>query len=247
LNKGFSGYFDSNEPDGPVLFGNSGGALATTTNGQRIAVSWDSSQHVGISTEPSPVAQLSLGNSFANSKLLLYDAGYVDGHDSIGLGAQFGQLRLHLGGNGGRFSFFGANAGTQLMTVQSSGSVGVGTNNPNARLHVRGDIRLGTAGDLLAPGGVENLRMLRGRVAGNGTISAGSGFTVSKTGTGAYTITFTTAFSAEPAVTSTARTAGARTANCTTASTGSAQILTFDTGTGTAADQDFYFIAIGPR
>lgn len=246
--KPFSGYYDATAPDGPVLFGNGGGALGTTTNGQQIAVAWDSSQHVGIGTAPTPAAKLSLGSDSANSKLLLYDGGYFDGHDSLGIGAQSGQFRFHLGNSFGRYSFLDAIAGNELLTIQgSSGFVGIGTNSPNARLHVRGDIRLGTGGDLLAPGGVENLRIVRGRITGPGGIGTGSGFTVSKTGTGAYTVTFTTAFTGEPVVTASARTSAARVANCATTSTSTALFQTFDSATGTAADQDFSFIAVGPR
>jgi len=248
--KPYNAYADTNAPDGPVLFGFNGGALGTTTNQQKIALAWDGSQHIGIGTVPSPVATLSLGyDNTALSKLLLYDAGTSDGQNSIGIGSQSSQMRFHLGGSGGRYAFLsGLVSGTELFTIDGfSGFVGVGTNFPGSRLHVRGDVRLGTAGDLYAPGGVENLRILRGRVGGNGVIQVGTGFTVSHPSTGNYTITFTTAFSAEPAVTAGARTSGARLANCTTAAAGSAQILTMDASTANPADQDFYFIIVGPR
>ncbi len=42
------------------------------------------------------------------------------------------------------------------------------------------------------------LRMIRGRVAADGTVEAGSGFTIAALGSGTYTVTYTTAFSAAP-------------------------------------------------
>jgi hypothetical protein len=100
---------------------------------------------------------------------------------------------------------------------------------------------------LLAPGGVENLRILRGRISGSGGISTGSGFSVAKTGTGAYTVTFTVGFTGEPTVTATTQVALPRIATCTLVGAASASFRTFESTTGAAIDQDFHFIAIGPR
>jgi hypothetical protein len=129
----------------------------------------------------------------------------------------------------------------------NGGNVGIGTTAPNEALDVRGNIRLGSTGQFFAPGGVENLRILRGRISGGGGITTGSGFTVSKTGTGAYTVTFSTAFSGEPSITATPQVALARIATCTSVFAGSAQFRTFVATSGAAIDQDFHFIAIGPR
>jgi len=111
---------------------------------------------------------------------------------------------------------------------------------------VNGDIGVSSA-NLLVPGGVENLRILRGRIAGSGIVSSGQGFTVSKTGTGAYTVTFSTPFSTEPSVTATPQIIGARIVTCTSVLLGSAGFRTFDSTTAAAVDQDFQFIVIGPR
>ena len=85
------------------------------------------------------------------------------------------------------------------------GNVGVGTSTPASKLEVRGDIRLGPLGEYFAPESGEALRIIRGEVLAAGSISSGSGFTVSKTGTGTYTIFFSTPFLAtsHPAFTAT--------------------------------------------
>ena len=59
---------------------------------------------------------------------------------------------------------------------------------------------MGSAGDLFAMAGVEKLRTLVGRVSSTGTINQGSGFTVSKNGTGIYDINFTQSFASHPVV-----------------------------------------------
>jgi len=239
--KSFGG-FSSPAPDGPVLFGFGGGGLGITTNNQqRIALAWDSLQRVGIGTA-TPSARLSLGSDSAASKLLLFD----NGAGGAGLGFTNSEFRLHLPGTG-KFAFLSAPNGGEVVSILAGGNVGIGTTSPNRKLVVAGDIGLGSGGSLLAPGAVENLRILRGRIAGNGTVSTGSGFTVSRTGTGAYTVTFTTAFFTEPSVTATAQVIGARIVTCTSVLLGSAGFRTFDSTTGTAVDQDFQFIAIGPR
>jgi hypothetical protein len=185
--------FNGQTPNGPVLFGNSGGALGTTAFGQLIALSWNSSQQVGI--------------------------------DTLTPGAN-----LDVNGTG-----------------HFTGNVGIGTPTPGSKLDVRGNIALGSTGQYQAAGGVETLRILRGHVAGNGTISAGTGFTVTRNSTGNYTINFSTAFSGEPAVTATARTSGSVVATSPTANTASCQIDTLSSGSGTAVDQDFFFIVVGPQ
>jgi len=239
--------FESQMPDGPVLFGNSGGVLGTaaTTNGQQIALSWNASQQVGIGTA-TPSARLDLGSDTGNTKLLLYD-----GNNSMGLGANGSQFMFNLGGDGGRFSFMDAPGGNELVTITTYGSglgyLGIGTTAPNNRLDVRGLISFGSTGQYKAVGAKENLFILRGHINASGGITTGSGFTVTKTGTGAYTITFTSAFSGEPTVTATPQVGLARIATCTNVGAGSVQIRTFDSASGSAVDQDFHFIAIGPQ
>ena len=91
--------------------------------------------------------------------------------------------------------------------------------------------------------GFKQQQDIRGRVDSTGAIVSGTGFTVSKLGTGNYQITFNTKQSAVPAI-------GATIDNNTTnlackvanASTTVFQVLTYDMA-GVAADSGFYFTA----
>jgi hypothetical protein len=240
LNKVFND-FAQPAPNGPVLFGSGGGGLGTVnTNGETIALCWNSLQQVGIGTT-TPQARLSLGNDYANSKLLLTDGSLM------GMGAQPNQFRLHLNSAADRFSFLSAPTGADLVTVQGNGSVGIGTNAPASKLQVRGDIRLGSIGQYLAPGGEENLRIIRGVISSTGTILAGSGFSASRTGTGAYTVTFSNSFTALPAVTATVQSGLSRLVTCTNVGNSSAQFRTYVSSTEALADLQFHFIAVGSR
>lgn len=141
-------------------------------------------------------------------------------------------------------------ANGERLRVDSAGNVGVGTSTPASKLEVRGDVRLGTTGQYFAPGGTENLRIIRGKVSAAGAVSFGSGFTVARTSTGVYTVTYSTAFpsGAWPVVTASAESNGtvARFAMINTPTHISA-IVRIVNGSGTAADADFYFIAVGTR
>jgi Regulator of chromosome condensation (RCC1) repeat len=245
--KPFGGSLYNSGPDGPVLFGQGGGALGSYgTNGQQVALVWDSSKRVGIGTT-TPEARLDLGSDFANTKLFLYDA-----YGGMSLGANSSQFMFNLGGEGGRFSFMSAPGGTELVSIVNSGinygEIGIGTTSPGARLDVRGDIKLGSSGQYYAAATSESssLRVVRGQVNNLGTILTGTGFTVNHTATGGYTITFSPAFGGTPVVVATVQHGIAQMA---TVSSPSASVVYIDTwnADGTASDQYFQFIAIGPQ
>ena len=61
-----------------------------------------------------------------------------------------------------RFSVVNARAGGHIALWSFSGNVGINTDTPTAKLDVRGDVKLGSAGQFFAPSGEENLRILRG-------------------------------------------------------------------------------------
>lgn len=96
---------------------------------------------------------------------------------------------------------------------------------------------------------VEDLKVIRGVVLANGTISKGTGFTITKNGTGDYTINYTAAFSDLPTVQVTIET-GAGTsymAIITVNAAGSTRINTQASTTGAVLDRIFHFTAMGPR
>jgi hypothetical protein len=85
--------------------------------------------NVGIGTT-APSAPLSFGTTLGDSKLALWD----DGTRRYGFGIQNAQFRFHVGAPSSRFSFFSAEAGTELMTLTGTGNLGIGTSlasNPN--------------------------------------------------------------------------------------------------------------------
>jgi hypothetical protein len=107
---------------------------------------------------------------------------------------------------------------------------------------------LGTdaAGAQRPPAGPEtNLKVIRGIVntAGAGTIVEGSGFTLTRHGTGDVTITFSTGFSNEPAITATS---GNWATQIQTYSTTAVRLNNFNTTTGAFVDAVIHFQAIGP-
>ena len=96
------------------------------------------------------------------------------------------------------------------MTILGSGNVGVGTDAPGATLHVNGTVRITTGNQALnkvltsdAAGNADwqtlNTPIL-GVVNSNATVGAGSGFTVTSSSVGIYTVAFTTPLAAAPAV-----------------------------------------------
>jgi hypothetical protein len=148
------------------------------------------------------------------------------------MGASSDQFRFFLNGPGffPKFSFLNSANGTEVFSISDQGLVRIG---PSAQYYV--------------PATSENLRIVRGRIAGpTGGITTGTGFTVTRTGTGAYTVTFTPAFADEPTITATPQVGLARHATVTNVGSSSAQFRTWDNA-GNAIDQDFHFIAIGPR
>ena len=141
-------------------------------------------------------------------------------------------------------------ASGEKLRVDSGGNVGIGTSTPASKLEVRGDIRLGAVGEMFAPGSGEALRIVRGEVLAAGSISAGSGFTMSHPSTGIYNIFFTTPFLAtsHPALAVTpVATSGTLIAMAGGLPGPSAVIIRIVNGSGTATDGAFSFTVTGAR
>ncbi len=151
---------------------------------------------------------------------------------------------------------FGAEIDEARMVIKNTGNVGIGITTPSEKLDVRGNIKLHSDGSLYAPGGVENLRIIRGTVNGDGTINQGSGFTVNNPSTGVFDINFTTAFSIKPTVVCSGMhpTDGANTdgviqclVNHPNQITTTVARLIITDGANVIRNSPYSFIAIGPR
>lgn len=83
-----------------------------------------------------------------------------------------------------------------------------------------------------------------GQVNSTGSIAVGRGFTVNKTGVGAYTVTYVVPFVAPPAKAGvTAIGAGAISARFGTVGAASLTVVTFTSNTGAVVDASFVFFA----
>ena len=205
-----------------------GGQLNTvSSSGHFSTIGGGKANTIGVlaqyATIPGGAANIAAGNfSFATGvgAQALHDGSFV-WNDSSGLSTAF------------------LSTGTDQFSVHAAGGARFVTGSAG--------VKLGSSGQYFAPGGQENLRIIRGVVDSSGNILHGAGFTVARTGTGAYTVTFSGSFADFPAVTVSAQSGVARMATTTNVGTSSAQIRTFDgtTGTGAAVDAQFHFIAVG--
>ena len=105
--------------------------------------------NVGIGTN-TPTAQLHLGNIVTNRKLVLFDIAN-DNDQFYGFGVNSGVLRYQVDAPSASHVFYaGAPAvgSNELMRIQGTGNVGIGTSTPSAKLEVAGQIKItgGTPG-----------------------------------------------------------------------------------------------------
>ena len=142
------------------------------------------------------------------------------------------------------------------MWVGANGRVGVGTTSPSDPLEVRGNVRLGGSGNLYAPGGVNNLRIVVGRVLQNGDVAYGSGYDPDRTDEGRYRVDFDSAFASPPVVVVTSieqPLGGSSYDNLPTVhdlSSGGFRVRFKDTTPGSEGDYqdtEFSFVAMGAR
>lgn len=90
-------------------------------------------------------------------------------------------------------------------------------------------------------------QFIRGVVTSTGTITAGTGFSVSHGGTGIYTVTFTTNFTTLPAIVPFPIDNSGVSAGMVLVSPAVSgfSLFTFNTSTGLGRDEGFSFIAVG--
>lgn len=150
--------FANTNVDGPVLFGFAGGALGTTSDGQKLALSWNSSGNVSLGTSSS----LSFGSQ-TRQMLNLWSTEY-------GVGIQSGTQYFRTGknfawykGGGHNDGELNAGGGTVQMTIQD-GNVGVGTVNPGAKLHIAGAVKIDAANTLEFGAGVSGKEGNAGKI-----------------------------------------------------------------------------------
>lgn len=152
-----------------------------------------------------------------------------------------------------RLKVFGHSGDIGMALVE--GNVGIGTYAPSVKLDVTGEIAF--AGGLRPVAAAVALRLVWGRVAQNGSVAAGEGFTAVRLGAGRYELTFTPGFSVPPSVVVTKvwgafdASGGAtvdprQNAIVDRVTTDVALVDTGDAA-GTLIDSNFCFIAIGPR
>lgn len=96
------------------------------------------------------------------------------------------------------------------------------------------------------PNGGERITIIRGTVNANGTIAGGAGFTVTKTGTGTYTINYTVAFSAAPSASITLADFTGTPFCVAASSVAGSSSLVARTPAGVTTDCSFSFITVGP-
>jgi hypothetical protein len=148
--------------------------------------------------------------------------------------------------------------GYQTFTTGALDIVGAGTNGTNRKIqfwaeggaNFTGDVKMrgGNNGNtVFASGSIEDLRIVRGIVRNDGSIFNGAGFTVTKNGTGSYTLNFNPVFADVPSVTITP--APNATAPVTaTWNNGNYNNVLIETWSGSShADVWFNFIAIAGR
>lgn len=231
-------------PNGDIVYSGPGNVgIGTVTPGKKLTVAGN----MEIGTSSGDYVHLRIGGG--NSSGFLYGSfpHFADG--------------IHLG-----YNYYADNAGTNQIIHPDGGTsritAGYGfvtiatqaafSGEPVNRLIVEnnGNVRLGADTLLYAPGGEENLRIIRGIIAADGSIVTGSGFSVSHPSIGQYTITFNSSFTGLPTFTGTPDHDGdiRDRIHVVGLSNNSVSLyITLADGSNSFADTRFNFIVVGPR
>ena len=186
-------------------------------------------QQIGNAQEDAPQFQSWIGHARQLSADIAMMGGNVGiGTTNINRTLHVEGSEVHSGGGGGGFSFANRNPGTFVeipangerwvwyaqdgiarlwsgndkVSVTAQARVGIGTSAPTASLDVRGDVKLGGAGNYYAVGALDNSRMVAGTVPQAGNAS-GSGWQSLPLSTGSYVVTFPVPFTSTPVVVAT--------------------------------------------
>ena len=176
--------FNSVAVDGPVLYGNSGGALGSSASGSRkLALSWDASGRVGIGATSI--------TSATNKLTLQGDMTTTPGDQFTIRGNTDNNKRLLLGydttaNKASLQSYTAASTTGPLLLNPSGGNVGVNKVDPAVALDVTGAIKASTsiaagtgitagAGGVISNGGIQSFHNIVAgtTIAAGGNISAG--------------------------------------------------------------------------
>lgn len=199
---------------GVAVSGDTSGVLQLATNGGTTAVTIDTSQNVGIGTTSIP----------ANTKLLVNGgrANFVANSDAFAIGVGYASAgAYYIGANSANNAMLFSNSGgSEVMRLDSSGNVGIGTASPTNYTNQRtlaingttygrldlmaggtvyGSLYGGTSGPTLASSGAlpvqfETNGAERMRVASDGTLCVGTTSAVSGNATGISVKTTTGGF-----------------------------------------------------
>jgi len=117
--------------EGPVMYGWSGGALGTKRDDiEKIAIYWNDEGNVGIGTTQ-PEVPLTIRGTGNNNEVISFNDGASD--------QTKWHINLAVGTNKGLNIAQNVNGGDARLFIADGGNVGIGTSNPQAELHIKGN------------------------------------------------------------------------------------------------------------
>ncbi len=136
--------------------------------------------NIGIGTT-TPNAQLQLGQTTANRKIVMFEVANND-HQFFGQGIASNTFRLQIPGVNDRYTFnvgLSSTQSSEIMRIQGDGNVGIGTGAPAARLHV--------TNTLATTNTTVPVMRLDGQSSGNPAVGLGTGLEFATATTSANT------------------------------------------------------------